>query len=72
MYAGGMTVREIRRFLEEQYGVEVSPDLISAVTDSVQGEVDEWRTRPLDRSYALVIFDALYVKIDDTECRPAG
>jgi transposase-like protein len=65
MYAGGMTVREIRRFLEEQYGVEVSPDLISAVTDSVQGEVDEWRTRPLERSYALVIFDALYVKIRD-------
>jgi len=65
MYAGGMTVREIRRFLEEQYGVEVSPDLISAVTDSVQSEVEEWRTRPLERSYALVIFDALYVKIRD-------
>lgn len=65
MYAGGMTVRDIRRFLEEQYGVEVSPDLISAVTESVQGEVKEWQTRPLDRSYALVIFDALYVKIRD-------
>jgi putative transposase len=65
MYAGGMTAREIRRFLEEQYGVEVSPDLISAVTDAVQGEVEEWRMRPLDRSYALVIFDALRVKIRD-------
>jgi putative transposase len=63
MYAGGMTVREIRRFLEEQYGVEVSPDLITAVTDSVQGRVEEWRNRPLESGYAIVIFDALMVKI---------
>jgi len=63
MYAGGMTVREIRRFLEEQYGVEVSPDLITAVTDSVQGKVEEWRNRPLEKGYAMVIFDALMVKI---------
>jgi putative transposase len=63
MYAGGMTVREIRRFLEEQYGVEVSPDLITAVTDSVQGKVEEWRMRPLESGYAIVIFDALMVKI---------
>jgi putative transposase len=63
MYAGGMTVRDIRRFLEEQYGVEVSPDLITTVTDSVQGKVEEWRTRPLESGYAIVIFDALMVKI---------
>ena len=63
MYAGGMTVRDIRRFLEEQYGVEVSPDLITAVTDSVQGQVEEWRNRPLESGYAIVIFDALMVKI---------
>jgi len=63
MYAGGMTVRDIRRFLEEQYGVEVSPDLITVVTDSVQGKVEEWRNRPLEKGYAMVIFDALMVKI---------
>lgn len=63
LYAGGMTVRDIRRFFEEQYGVEVSPDLITAVTDSVQTKVEEWRTRPLESGYAIVLFDALRVKI---------
>ena len=47
MYARGMTVREIQAFLEEQYGVEVSPDLISTVTDAVLEEVKEWQVRPL-------------------------
>ena len=48
MYAQGMTVREIKRFLEEQYKVEVSSDLISTVTDSVLEDVIEWQNRPLD------------------------
>ena len=46
MYAQGMTVREIKRFLEEQYKVEVSSDLISTVTDSVLEDVIEWQNRP--------------------------
>jgi transposase-like protein len=46
MYAQGMTVREIQRFLEEQYQVEVSADLISTVTDSVLEDVLGWQTRP--------------------------
>src|SRR3954471_7407001 len=46
MYARGMTVREIRGHLEELYGIEVSPDLISAVTDAVLEEVTEWQNRP--------------------------
>ena len=65
MYARGMTVREIRGHLEELYGLDVSPDLISAVTDAVLDEVAEWQNRPLDASYPLVFFDALRVKIRD-------
>ncbi len=64
-YARGMSVREIRGHLEEIYGLDVSPDLISAVTDAVLDEVAEWQNRPLDASYPLVFFDALRVKIRD-------
>src|ERR1700722_7636208 len=65
MYAQGMTVREIKRFLEEQYKVEVSSELISTVTDSVLEDVIEWQNRPLDPMYVVVFFDALRVKIRD-------
>ncbi len=63
MYARGMTVREIRGHLEELYGIDVSADLISTVTDAVLEEVGEWQNRPLDACYALVFFDAIRVKI---------
>jgi putative transposase len=63
MYARGMTVREIRGHLEELYGIDVSPDLVSAVTDAVLEEVAEWQNRPLDACYPLVFLDALRVKI---------
>jgi len=63
LYARGMTMREIRGFLEDQYGVEVSPELISTVTDAVMETVQEWQNRPLDRVYPIVIFDALWVKM---------
>jgi putative transposase len=65
MYARGMSVREIGGHLEEIYGIDVSPDLISAVTDAVLDDVAEWQNRPLDVSYPLVFFDALRVKIRD-------
>jgi putative transposase len=65
MYARGMTVREIRGHLEELYGIDVSADLISAVTDAVLEEVGEWQNRPLDACYPLVFFDAIRVKIRD-------
>ncbi len=65
MYARGMTVREIRGHLEDLYGIDVSPDLISAVTDAVLDEVNEWQNRPLDICYPLVFFDAIRVKIRD-------
>ena len=65
MYARGLSVREIRGHLEEIYGLEVSPDLISAVTDAVLEEVAEWQNRPLDAVYPLIFFDAIRVKIRD-------
>jgi putative transposase len=63
MYARGMTVREIQGFLAEQYGTEVSPEFISAVTDAVMAEVTAWQARPLEPMYPVVFFDALRVKI---------
>jgi putative transposase len=65
LYARGMTVREIQGHVAEIYGVEVSPDLISQVTDSILEEVKEWQSRPLDRVYPLVFLDALRVKMRD-------
>jgi putative transposase len=63
MYARGMTVREIQGFLSEMYAVDVSPDLISSVTDAVMSEVTAWQARPLEAMYPVVFFDALRVKI---------
>ena len=63
MYARGMTVREVQGFLAEQYGVEVSPEFISSVTDAVMAEVSAWQGRPLEPMYPVVFFDALRVKI---------
>src|SRR6266540_4413620 len=65
LYARGLTVREIQAFLSEMYGVEVSPDLISRVTDAVVAEVMAWQARPLESMYPVVFFDALRVKIRD-------
>jgi putative transposase len=65
MYARGMTVREIRGHLADLYGIEVSPDLVSAVTDAILDEIAEWQDRPLEPLYPLVFFDALRVKIRD-------
>ena len=63
MYARGMTVREIQGFLSDQYGADVSPEFISAVTDAVIAEVGAWQARPLEAMYPVVFFDALRVKI---------
>jgi transposase-like protein len=65
LYARGLTVREIQGFLLETYGTEVSPDLISTVTDGVLAELTAWQNRPLEPVYAVVFFDALRVKIRD-------
>jgi putative transposase len=65
MYARGMSTREIQGHLRELYGLEVSPDLVSAVTDAVLDEVAEWQNRPLEPLYPLVFLDALRVKVRD-------
>jgi putative transposase len=65
MYARGMTCRAIKAHLEEIYGVEVSPDMISIVTDSVIDEVRTWQSRPLDAIYPILYLDALQVKVKD-------
>src|SRR6184192_31350 len=65
MYARGMTTREIQGHLEEIYGVEVSPTLISNVTDAVIEEVKAWQSRPLEEMYPIVYLDAMMVKMRD-------
>jgi putative transposase len=65
MYSRGMTTREIQSHLEEIYGMEVSPALISTVTEAVVEEVRSWQSRPLESLYPIVYLDALYVKIRD-------
>jgi putative transposase len=65
LYARGMTTRDIRAHLREMYDVDVSPDLISRVTDGVLEELAEWQSRPLDAVYPVIFIDALMVKIRD-------
>jgi transposase-like protein len=65
MYARGMTVREIQGYLLEMYGTQVSPELISQVTEEVMAEVVAWQSRALEPMYPVVFFDALRVKIRD-------
>lgn len=63
LYSRGMTTREIEGHLLEIYGVEVSPTLISQVTDAVMGEGQSWQNRPLEEVYPIVYFDALWGKV---------
>jgi len=65
LYARGMTVREIKSHLEEMYGTEVSPALISSVTDAVMDEAKAWQMRPLDKLYPIVYLDCIHVKVRD-------
>ena len=69
LYARGMTVREIQSHLEEMYGTEVSPTLISSVTDAVIDEVKAWQARPLDTLYPIVYLDCIHVKVRDGSVR---
>ena len=63
LYARGMTTREIQGHLKDLYSVEVSPSLISAVTDAVLEDVEAWQSRPLDAFYPVVYLDALHLKM---------
>jgi putative transposase len=63
MYAGGMSVRDIAAHLQGLYGVEIGRDTISRVTDAVLEDIAAWRSRPLERVYPIIYFDALHVKV---------
>ena len=69
LYAAGLSTRDIRAHLEEVYGLRVSADLISRVTDAVLEEVADWQNRALEPMYPIVFLDALRVKIRDAESR---
>ena len=69
LYARGMTVREIQAHLEEMYGTEVSPSLISSVTDAVADEVKAWQARPLEPIYPIVYLDCIHVKVRESAVR---
>jgi putative transposase len=66
LYARGMTVREIQGHLEEMYGTEVSPSLISSVTDAVIDDAKAWQSRALDALYPIVYLDCIHVKARDS------
>jgi putative transposase len=65
MYARGMTTREIQGHIEDLYGVAISPELVSRITDSVVDEAAAWQSRPLDAVYPVLFLDALFVKVRD-------
>lgn len=65
LYARGLSVREIQSHLEEMYGTEVSPTLISNVTDAVSEDVKLWQARPLDAVYPILYLDCIHVKVRD-------
>jgi len=65
MYARGMSTQDIQGHVRDLYGIEVSPDLVSAVTDAVLDEIAEWQNRPLDALYPVIFFDAIRVKVRD-------
>ncbi len=69
LYARGMMVREIQAHLEEMYGTEVSPSLISSVTDAVIDEVKAWQSRPLDAVYPITYLDCIHVKVREGSVR---
>jgi len=69
LYAAGLSTRDIRAHLEEVYGLKVSGDLVSRVTDAVLAEVSDWQNRALEPVYPIVFLNALRVKIRDAESR---
>jgi putative transposase len=66
LYARGMTVREIQAHLTEMYGTEVSPTLISTITDAVLEDAKAWQSRPLEALYPIVYLDCIHVKTRDS------
>jgi len=69
MYAKGMTTRDIQTHLTELYGLDVSPTLISNITDKIVHLATEWQNRPLEALYPIVFFDAIHYKVKDETTR---
>lgn len=67
MYAKGMTIRDIQSHIQELYGCELSPTLISNITDKVMDVALEWQSRPLERVYAIIYFDAIHYKVKEND-----
>lgn len=67
MYAKGMTTRDIRSHIEEIYGINISPTLVSNITDKIVYLAEEWQNRPLEKIYPIVFFDAIHYKVRDEE-----
>ena len=65
MYAKGMTTRDIQSHIEEIYGVQISPTLVSQITDKIHALALEWQNRPLESVYPIVFFDAIFYKVRD-------
>jgi putative transposase len=65
MYSHGMSTQDIQFHLKDIYGIEVSPDLISSVTEKIMEDIKAWQTRPLVRLYPIVYLDAIRVKVRD-------
>ena len=65
MYARGTSNREIYKQMEELYGVKISPDMVTAITDKVIPQINEWKNRPLDEVYPVVFVDATYFYVKD-------
>jgi len=63
LYARGLSTRDIQAQIQDLYGVKLSADLVSEITDGVQTEVKQWQQRPLDKLYPIVYLDAIYVKV---------
>ncbi len=66
MYAKGMTTRDIQSHITELYGIDISPTLVSNITDKIVVLAEEWQNRPLEKKYAIVFLDAIHYKVRDT------
>lgn len=67
LYAKGLTTGEIQSHLEEMYGTSVSRETVSKITDQIVGDMAAWQSRPLDRVYAVVLIDAIVIKVRDAQ-----
>lgn len=63
MYKGGMSTREVAKFIESMFGSQYSPTTISNITQTVMEDIEEWQKRPLDKRYSVIYLDGLYVKL---------